>query len=361
VIALALVVAASALAAGAVAAVALRLLPTLRLQLSGLALLAVLLPLGTVLLSGWVMFHMHADVKILTVACASAVSSVGAALWLASSISRRVDEVREASARLSAGDFSARMDETGPVELASIARTVNEAAAKLEQLFDARSQLVAWASHDLRTPLASLQAMLESLEDGLSTPEQYLPTMNDQVRSLALLVDDLFELSRIDAGLLTLELSEAQLPSLVHGCLHGLEPQAHARGVRLEARIEEGLPEVRCVPEKVERVLFNLITNALRHTPSDGSVAVRVERRDDDVLVRVEDTGEGLPPDVRLSSAPFWRTGRDGANGSGLGLAIAQALVEAQGGRIWAENRPQGGARISFTLVAARREAVEAV
>jgi signal transduction histidine kinase len=360
VIGLALVVAVSTLAAGTVAVLALRLLPTLRLQLSGLALLAVVLPLGTVLLSGWVMFHMDADVKILAVTCASALASVGAALWLVRSLSRRVDDLQEASRRLAAGDLSTRIDETGPTELTAIARAVNAAAAELEHLFDARSQLVAWASHDLRTPLASMQAMLESLEDGLASPEQYLPAMSEQVRCLAMLVDDLFELSRIDAGLLTLELREAQPAAIVNACVHGLEAQAQAKGVRLEASIDDDVPEVRCLPEKVERVLYNLITNALRHTPSDGSVAVLVERLDDDVLVRVEDTGEGLPPDMRLTAAPFWRTHRDGANGSGLGLAIAQALVEAQGGRIWAENRPEGGARISFTLAAARPRTAEA-
>ena len=111
---------------------------------------------------------------------------------------------------------------------------------------------------------------------------------------------------------------------------------------------------VRCAPEKVERVLFNLLTNALRHTPSDGTVAVVVEPMDREVLLSVEDTGEGLPAggSQRLFER-FWRgdpARSKGNGGSGLGLAIARGLVEAQGGRIWAENRPEGGARISFTL-----------
>jgi signal transduction histidine kinase len=230
-------------------------------------------------------------------------------------------------------------------------------AADLERLFDARRELVAWASHDLRTPLASLQAMLEAVEDGLADPDRYLPAMREQVRALSGLVDDLFELARIDAGLLTLEIREAPLSRLVESCLRGLEAEARARHVTLEARLDEGSLAVRCAPDKVERVLFNLLTNALRHTPSDGAIAVLVEPRDVEVQVTVEDTGEGLPADAaRRVFERFWRgdAARSPARGgAGLGLAIARGLVEAQGGRIWAENRPEGGARISFTLPAA--------
>jgi signal transduction histidine kinase len=127
--------------------------------------------------------------------------------------------------------------------------------------------------------------------------------------------------------------------------------------VTLEARFDDGSPAVRCAPDKVERVLFNLLTNALRHTPSDGAVAVLVEPLDVEVQVTVEDTGEGLPADAtRRVFDRFWRgdaARSPGRGGAGLGLAIARGLVEAQGGRIWAENRPDGGARVSFTLPAA--------
>ena len=110
-----------------------------------------------------------------------------------------------------------------------------------------------------------------------------------------------------------------------------------------------------CAPESLERVLYNLLSNALRHTPSDGTVAIRVEPRDTEVEVAVEDTGIGLPPDaLERVFDRFWRAdparSKAAGDGSGLGLAIARGLVEAQGGRIWAENRPGGGARIAFTL-----------
>jgi signal transduction histidine kinase len=224
-------------------------------------------------------------------------------------------------------------------------------AAALEQLFDARRELVAWASHDLRAPIASLQAMLEAIEDGLVSAEHYLPTLRTQVRTLSTLVDDLFELARIDAGALILELRQVPVAPLVASALTLLQPEAEARGVVLSADVDEKV-EARLAPDKFERVLFNLVTNALRHTPSDGSVAVRVERRASDLLLRVEDSGEGLPEEAPARMFErFWRADRArSGSGAGLGLAIARGLVEAHGGRIWAENRPQGGACVSFTL-----------
>jgi signal transduction histidine kinase len=356
VIVFALVVAAATLLLGLVSALGLRRAPTLRLQLAGLGLLAVVLPLAAVSVSGAVMFSSGHDVVLLLVAAGASTAAVAAALVLGRSIGGRIARLSAASQSLARGDLAARAPEEGPAELAGLASSFNEMAADIERLFDARRELVAWASHDLRTPLASLQAMLEAVEDGLAEPERYLPAMREQVRALSALVDDLFELARIDAGVLTLEIREAQLSGLVESCLRGLEAEARARHVTLEARLD-GSAQVRCAPDKVERVLFNLLTNALRHTPSDGSVAVLVEPRDEEVQVTVEDTGEGLPADAaRRVFDRFWRgdaARSPGKGGAGLGLAIARGLVEAQGGRIWAEDRPEGGARISFTLPAA--------
>jgi signal transduction histidine kinase len=353
VIELAVLVASAALGAGLVATFLLRLLPTVWLQLAGLALLSATVPLTAVLLSGWVMFHMGADVKILTVTTAAAFASVGAALLLARSIARRIDRLRAASVELAGGDLAATAPEEGPAELAQLAASFNEMASRLAALFDARRELVAWASHDLRTPIASMQAMLEALEDGLAEPEDYLPVLQQQVRTLAVLVDDLFELARIDAGALTLELRRAELAGVVDVCLDGLEAEARARRVKLEARVAADAVAW-CAPDQVQRVLANVLTNALRHTPSDGSIAVLVEPHPGELQVTVEDTGDGLRPEAQERMFDrFWRgdaartTGRAGA---GLGLAIARGLVEAQGGRIWAEPRSGGGARVCFTL-----------
>ena len=351
---LAIVVAAASLAAALGIAYVLRAAPTVRLQLAGLALVSVCVPLVAVLASGWVMFHMGADLKVLAVAAGSATAAVGAGLLLARWISQSLGQVSEASARRAAGDLSTRVPAGGASELAALAGSFNTMAASIEQLFDARRELVAWASHDLRTPLASMQAMIEAIEDGLATADDYLPTLRDQVRTLSVLVDDLFELARIDAGALTLELQQLPVAGLVDSALRLLQPEAAARNVALSARVE-GETTVPVAPEKIERVLYNLLTNALRHTPSDGSVAVNVARRNGEVLVSVEDTGSGLEPEaVSRMFERFWRADRARSQaGMGLGLAIARGLVEAHGGRIWAENRDGGGARVSFTLPAA--------
>jgi signal transduction histidine kinase len=333
---------------------------TLRLQLAALALLAVCLPLGVVIASGLVMFEMN-DAEILAIAVASAVVALAGALLLSRWILRPLERLRGASARLARGDLTARASESGPRELIEVSASFNEMATNLEQLFDARRQLVAWASHDLRTPLASLRAMVEALEDGLAGPEEYLPAIREQLETLTLLVEDLFELARIDAGVLTLEVRDEPLGELISSCLRALDAEARSRNVHLEARLGSPDPVVRIAPDKVERVLLNLLTNAVRHTPSDGAVSVVVQPNSDHVTVAVEDTGAGLTPGAaQRMFERFWRDDESRARasgGAGLGLAIAQGLVHAHGGTIWAENSSTGGARVAFTLPLAKAPA----
>jgi two-component system, OmpR family, sensor histidine kinase SaeS len=344
-------VALATLAVGLALAYLLRLLPTVRLQLAGLAFLAVLLPLGAVLLSGWVMFHMGEDVKILAVTAASALTAIVAALVVARSIVRSIDLVRDASVEMARGDLDARAPEGGPTEVADLATSFNDMGENLRRLFDTRRELVAWASHDLRTPLANMQAMLEAVEDGLAAPDEYVPVLREQVETLSILVDDLFELARIDAGALTLELHRLPVAPVVSSSLRSIEAEARSRHVQLNADVGEDVT-ARFAPDKLERVLMNLLTNALRHTPSDGAVAVLVEPQPDEIRVAVEDTGHGLDAEARERMFErFWRGDQArSSRGAGLGLAIARGLVEAHGGRIWAENREGGGARVCFTL-----------
>jgi signal transduction histidine kinase len=350
--AIALILAAATLAVGLLAALALRLLPTIRLQLAGLALLAVVLPLGTVLGSGWVMFHMHDAGKILAVSAAGGLSAIFAALLLGHWIIAPVEHLRSASGELASGDLTSRAPETGPAEIAELGASFNMMASSLESLFDARRQLVAWASHDLKTPLASMQAMVEALADGIGEPDEYLPALHQQVRALSAIVDDLFELARIDAGALTLDLEDTDLHELISSSLRGIEPEARARRIRLETKIDPELRQVRGAPEKIERVLSNLLANALRHTPESGSITIAATPQGAQTLVAVEDTGPGISPDdTSLVFDRFWRADRARSTaGSGLGLAIAKGLIDAQGGTIWAEKRSSGGARIAFTL-----------
>ncbi len=319
---------------------------SLRTQLALLAVAAVCLPLAVVVGSGLVMFGMHDETKAWAVVVVSALCALGGALLLGHRILKPLAQLRDASKRLSAGDLSTRASESGPRELLELSASFNEMASNLEQLFDARRELVTWASHDLRTPLASLRGMVEALEDGLAEPHEYLPGIRAQVEILSGLVEDLFELARIDSGALALELRDTSLGELVASCVEAL-------GGNVEARIDAD-PVVSVAPEKVRRVLLNLLTNALRHTGPDGSVAVVVETNADHAIVAVEDDGEGLAPGAPARMFErFWRADDSrtrASGGAGLGLAIAQGLVHAHGGTIWAENRPEGGARVAFTL-----------
>ena len=184
----ALAVAAATLAAGVALALLAARIRSLRGRVMALALVAVVLPLAAVVASGVLMFDSGHDLTVLAAASASATAALVGALLVARSVLEPVGRVRRASEALALGDLTARAPESGPAELAELGATFNRMASELERLFDARRELVAHASHDLRTPLASLQAMLEAVEDGLAPPEQYLPAMGDQVRHLARLV-----------------------------------------------------------------------------------------------------------------------------------------------------------------------------
>jgi signal transduction histidine kinase len=297
---------------------------------------------------------MHEDLTVLYISAAAGSTALVVAFLLGRTIAGRIDELVDTAGVLASGDLGARASENGPAELARLGGSLNEMAASLEQVFDARSELVAWASHDLRTPVAAMRAMLEAVEDGVADADEYIPVLREQTVALAGVIDDLFELARLDAGALSLELERLAVGDVIASCVRAHEADAQARRVRLEARLDSELPAVAAAPDQVRRVLWNLLANALRHTPSDGSIVVFAEPVGDEVHIGVEDSGSGLTAEAeRRMFERFWRgdPARSRSDGNaGLGLAIARGLVEAQGGRIWAENRRGGGARVAFAL-----------
>lgn len=217
-----------------------------------------------------------------------------------------------------------------------------------------RRQLVAAASHDLRTPLASLRLLVESIDDGVATGEtreRYLKEIRTHVAVLSDLIDDLFELSRIEAGEISWTMRQVELRELIDETVAAMRAPAAERRVRVAADLPTEALLAEANAEKVQRVLFNLIQNAIRHTPADGSVTVRARSLGRSVEVAVDDEGAGIPPDVRdRVFEPFYRGAAARTDdGAGLGLAISKAIVEAHGGEIWIE-RGAPGARIRFTL-----------
>ncbi len=225
------------------------------------------------------------------------------------------------------------------------------------EIEEARRQLVAAASHDLRTPLASLRLLVESIDDGVATGEtrdRYLKEIRTHVGVLSDLIDDLFELSRIEAGDISWTMRQVKVRELIGDTVAAMRAPAAERGVSLAAELPAGELVASANAEKVQRVLFNLIQNAIRHTPADGSVTVRARSAAGGVEVEVADDGEGIPAGdgERVFEAFYRGDAARGEEGAGLGLAISRAIVEAHGGKIWFEDGAPG-TRVHFTLKSA--------
>lgn len=249
-------------------------------------------------------------------------------------------------------------------ELAATRERLTEARAREQRAEESRRELVSWVSHDLRTPLAAIRALTEALEDGLAPdPARYLAQVRAEVDRMVGMVEDLFELSRIHAGVLRLDPMRVGVEDLVSGALAGAEAVAVARGVRLTGRAPAGL-EAEVDAAALDRVLGNLLANAVRHTPPGGEVEVVGEPGPAGVRLSVRDACGGIPdadrdrlfdvgwrgstartPEPPVDAAP----GTPGGEGAGLGLAIVRGLVEAHRGTVVVEEAP-GGCRFVVDL-----------
>lgn len=341
-----------------------------RAQLVGAGLIGSFLLLGMMLAGARAMFlSVHDFAVVLTMLVFAAVLSVGFSLLLAGMLASRVERVRAGTARIASGSLDSAVPVEGRDEISGLAEDFNSMAQALEraaereaEIESGRRDLIAAVSHDLRTPLASVRALVEALADGVAadpeTEKRYLASAGREIEHLSRLVDDLFELARIDAGVLQLTLEEASLHDMISDTIASFQPQAQSRGVRLVGEVSEGVDPVLMNPPRLQRVLHNLVSNALRHTPADGTVALRAVPGDREVEVEVSDTGEGIAtedlPHVfeRSFRGEKSRTRPEEANapGAGLGLAIARGLVEAHGGTIQAHSSPGEGSCFRFTL-----------
>jgi signal transduction histidine kinase len=294
----------------------------------------------------------------LAVVLASLPVAAGAGVAYGVATARQVAADLEALAgtarRLEAGDLAARARVQGTAEVALIAETLNAAAARLAEarkrerrMEQERRDLIAWASHDLRTPLASLRALAEALADDLAPDEptrrRYLAGLTANVERLSTLVDDLFELSAIQAGAVSLQLEPTSLPDLVTEVLDRFAPEAAAAGVRLEGQLDGGRG-VLAGRDQLGRVLANLVVNGIRHTPRGGCLRVLVADDDASATLRVTDGCGGIPDaDLPRVFDQLWRGDpARSTKGAGLGLAIARGLVDAHGGSVSVANVPGG-------------------
>ena len=269
-------------------------------------------------------------------------------------VSIPLDELLEAAGHISEGDYSLRVTERGPSEVRALARAFNGMAARLQLTEEQRRDLMADITHELRTPLTVIQGNLEGFLDGVYPPDEvHLKSILEETQVLSRLVDDLRTLALAESGALQLKKEPTDLAALIGETVSAFRAQADAAGVKIDIEAESGQPMLNLDPERIHQVLSNLIANALRYTPRDGTIHVRCKIVPSEsgrvAEVSVEDTGIGIAPDVLPHIFNRFYKSRD-SSGTGLGLPIARHLVEAHGGSITAASQPGQGTNIRFTL-----------
>ncbi len=314
----------------------------------------------------------HDLAALLVVLFAAGTVGIAGALVLGARVEVAARALEEVARRIGRGERSPEATIVGgPEELTRLGAELQEMELRLDEtqrrertLEASRRELVGWVSHDLRTPLAGIRAMAEALEDGVvedpETVERYHRRLREEADHLAALVDDLFELSRTHAGSLRLEFSTVSLADLVSDALSGSAPVAEAKGVQLVGRMVGPPPEIEASAPEVLRVLRNLLENAIRHTPSDGSVVVEAgvdETQPECVYVSVRDDGGGVPTGelARIFDIGYQGDPARGSGGAGLGLAIAKGFADAHDGELTVGNE-NGGARFTLRLPKVRAQ-----
>lgn len=311
------------------------------------------------------MFVSAHDAGLLTVLIVYATGAgMAAALVFSKSADEAIDRIDSTAARLGAGDLDARV---GPLnsgeELDQLGRTLDSMAKRLKDARSAerdaermRRDLITAVSHDLRTPLAALRAMIEAIDDEVVddplTLRRYVAEMRRSVGHLASMVDDLFEFAQLDAGAIAAETRHAVLGEVVAGAVAAVAHDAATKRVSILTDLGEAW-SCACSPRLV-RVVQNLLVNAVRHTPGDGTISIAAARAGSRLRLAVDDTGEGVPPAERdRVFEPFYRGDPARSSpGAGLGLALARRIVESLGGTIEAGDAPAAGARFTVELPA---------
>ena len=295
----------------------------------------------------------HSVVAVFTVAALIAVAvSVVLASLLALRLARPLQEIAAAARRVTRGEYTARVQRSGPEEVASLADSFNQMAETLEEQERLRRDFIVNAAHELSTPLTNLQGYLEALRDGVIAPStQQFQSLHEEVDRLVRLSQSLNTLAQ-DGPRSGRAVETIDLVPALHAAVELARPTFEGKAIRVQLHLPERLP-ARAVPDELSQVLANLLQNASRYTPNSGTVTVGAEARRSDVLVSVINTGDGIPdPDLPHIFERFYRVekSRNRAHGgAGIGLAIVKQLVEATGGRVGAESQA-GVTRFWFSL-----------
>ncbi len=276
--------------------------------------------------------------------------------WGARSLRRMsmpLDELLTASHRVADGDYSVRVEERGTPEIYTLMRSFNAMAERLQVSDEQRRNMLADISHELRTPITVIQGNVEGILDGLyPADEARLKSIIEETQVLSRLVDDLRTLALAESGALHLKREPTNLAELIRDAVSGLESQAQEKDITFRLSLNAG-DDANIDPQRVREVLTNLLSNALRYTARGGEVKVHLTETgsgpERSVTISVEDNGPGIEPaDLPHIFERFYKSSDSG--GMGLGLSIAKYLVEAHGGKIWAESAVGKGTKISFTL-----------
>ena len=302
-------------------------------------------------------FQVSFNEALLLAALAAGLIAVIVSLFLSRGIVAPVQSLMDASQSIAEGHYNERVPTGGSDELGQLAHSFNQMAEKLEQVETMRRQLVGDVSHELRTPLSAIKGSMEGLIDGVlpATPETYQQIRQEADR-LARLVDDLQELSRVEAGAYSLEMHPISMAKLIQAVLERLSPQASTKNIVIHQEVPDGFPSVLVDADRITQVLVNLVGNALQYTHAGGDITLSAERKANEILVSVTDTGRGIPAEhLPHLFTRFYRVdksrSRQAGGGSGIGLTIARHMVEAHGGRIWAESQGDGkGSTFKFTI-----------
>jgi signal transduction histidine kinase len=290
-------------------------------------------------------------VIILIVFGLGSLALVGRRLWR---LSAPLGDLLDATGRIAEGDYSARIREKGIPEMRNLARAFNSMATRLESASEQRRDLLADVTHELRTPLTVIRGNLEGMLDGVYAPDEvHLKSLLEETQLLDRLVEDLRTLALAESGALQLRKEPTDLGMLITETVSGFRAQANLAHVSIDLDLKTDLPSLDLDPERIRQVLSNLIANALRYTPSDGTIQVQYSldetKQGKQALVTVADNGAGIPADILPHIFERFYKSRD-SSGTGLGLPIAKYLVEAHGGTISAESAQGKGTTICIML-----------
>jgi signal transduction histidine kinase len=258
-------------------------------------------------------------------------------------MTRPMTNLIEAARRIESGDYSAQVPEWGSPDIRSVARAFNAMSARLKAIDDQRRGFVADITHELRTPLSVIRGQAEAIADGVYPADTaHLAPILDATQTMDRLVEDLRTLALTDTGSLVLHKEPTDVGALVHDAVESFRSQAESTGLSLGAEVADSLPVVEVDPARMRQVIGNLLSNAIRHTPRDGSVNVAVGSDQNLLTITVSDTGEGVSPDLLPHIFERFVKGPN-STGSGLGLAIAREIVSAHAGRLEVQSSPQTG------------------